>query len=183
MFIVCYRMEELVTLYYGNFSILGEWVREFAQRTSCSNQVADWTLWNQLSLTELHREHLGWNTAPKLEWGLFLLEHMLHNTANMWRKEHWRCSWGSQLEMAELAPEHPSVQTLLGTPDEEILKVAEQVYRREHAVVPSVLPCRQLWHLCSEQIFPVSWPGACADFPTQTNHDVIGTLCGDVLMM
>ena len=53
MFIIYYRMEELVTLHYGNFSILGEWVREFIRRTSCSNWVADWTLWSQLLLNEL----------------------------------------------------------------------------------------------------------------------------------
>ena len=58
MLIVYYRIEELVTLHYGNFSILGEQAREFAQRTNCSNQ------------------------------GLFLLEHMLHNVATMQRKEH-----------------------------------------------------------------------------------------------
>ena len=31
--------------------------------------------------------------------------------------------------MAKLAPEHPSVKTLLEYPDSEILKVAEQVYK------------------------------------------------------
>ena len=45
MLIVCYRMEELVTLHYGNFSILGEWVREFTQSTSCSNWVANQNLY------------------------------------------------------------------------------------------------------------------------------------------
>ena len=50
MLIICYRMEELVILHKGNFSILGEWVREFAQRTCCSNWVGDQTLWSQLFL-------------------------------------------------------------------------------------------------------------------------------------
>ena len=81
-------MEELVTLHYRNFSILGEWVREFAQRINCTNWVADQILLSQLFLNELHREHLGWSTAQKQEWGLFLLEHMLHNMAAMLRKEH-----------------------------------------------------------------------------------------------
>ena len=43
MSFVCYRMEELVILYYGNFSILGSQAGESAQRTGCSNRVADQT--------------------------------------------------------------------------------------------------------------------------------------------
>ena len=56
-------MEELVTLEYGNFAILGEWVREFAKRTDCSNRVATWTLRGQLYFNELRREHPGWSTT------------------------------------------------------------------------------------------------------------------------
>ena len=143
MLIICYRMEELVILHYGNFSILGEQAREFTQRTGCSNLVAGQTLGSQLFLNDLHREYLGWSTNQKQEWGLFLLEHMLQNMTTMQRKEHQRCSQGSESEMAELASEQPSVQNLLGSPDAEILKVAEQVYRGELAVAPSVLPCIQ----------------------------------------
>ena len=68
---------------------------------------------------------------------------MPHSAATMQRKEHQRWFQGSWLEMAKSAPEHPSVQTLLGFPDAEILKVAEQVCSGEHVVVPSVLPNRQ----------------------------------------
>ena len=50
---------------------------------------------------------------------------MLHNTASMWRKEHQRHSQALQATKV-LAPEHPSMRTLLGSPDAEILKVAEQ---------------------------------------------------------
>ena len=75
-------MEEFVTLHYGNFSILGEWAKEFTQRNG-SNWVADETLRGQMFLNELKREHLGWSTAQKQDWGLFLLEHMLHNVAAM----------------------------------------------------------------------------------------------------
>ena len=46
-------MEELVILQYGSFTILGEWTKEYAQRTNCSNWVADQTLWGQLYLSEL----------------------------------------------------------------------------------------------------------------------------------
>ena len=37
-----------------------------------------------------------------------------------------------------------------------------------------------LWHLCSEQPFLLNWPGACVDFPTKTDHDVIRASSGDV---
>ena len=57
------RMEELVTLQYGNFTILGEWVKEFAQRTGCSNRFANLTLRGPLYLNGLRKEHLGWSTA------------------------------------------------------------------------------------------------------------------------
>ena len=96
MLIICYRMEELVILYYGNFSILGSQAAEHAQRTGCLNRAADQTLQSQIFLDELHREHLGYSTAQKPEWGLFLLEHILHNMAAMWRKGHQRCSKDSR---------------------------------------------------------------------------------------
>ena len=83
----------------------------------------------QLFLNKLRKEHPGWSTAHKQEWGPFLLEYMFHNAAAMWKKEHQRHSWGLQAEMAEaMTPEHPFVWTLLGSVDSEILKVAEQVY-------------------------------------------------------
>ena len=53
-------MDKFVTLYYGNFAILGEWVKEFSRCTSCSNWFADRTLWGQIFLNELKR-------APKLD--------------------------------------------------------------------------------------------------------------------
>ena len=130
MHILYSRMEELVTLQYGSFRILGERTKKFAQRTGCSKRVANQTLWGQLYLSELRREHLGWNTAQCQEWGLFLLEHLFHNIAIMRWKEHerlsQRCSQAKQSEMAEVtAPEHPSVRTLLGSYDTTILKVAK----------------------------------------------------------
>ena len=45
-------MVELVTLQYGSFTRLGEWVKEYAQRTSWSKWVADQTLQCQLYLDE-----------------------------------------------------------------------------------------------------------------------------------
>ena len=42
----------------------------------------------------------------------------------------------------ETAPEHPSVRTLLGSTDQEILDVMEQVYRGQYEVVSSIQFCR-----------------------------------------
>ena len=72
-----------------------------------------------------------------------MLECLLHNMAAMHRKEHRRCSHGSEPGVAQLAPEHPSMWTLLGSPDAEILKVTEWVYREELVITPSVLPSKQ----------------------------------------
>ena len=127
--IICYRMEELIILYHSNFAILRERVRDFAQHTSCSNHVADRTLRSQILLDKLRREHLGWTTTHKQEWGLFLLENMLQNAASMKKEVCERCSHRSQSEKSkEEAPEHPLVRTFIGTTDEAIIQVAEQVY-------------------------------------------------------
>ena len=34
-----------------------------------------------------------------------------------------------------------------------------------------------LWHLHSEWLVPLSWPGACADIPTKTDHNVFRVSC------
>ena len=134
---VCYRMEELITLHHGNFAILGKWVKEFAQWTGCSNWVADWALQSQLLLDEMKKEHRGWNTACRQELNLFLLEWMFHNTAAMWHKKHQRQSQGLLLEPTEAALEHPSVQTLVGSRDSNLWWVIEQIYKGEYVVTPS----------------------------------------------
>ena len=41
-----------------------------------------------------------------------------------------------------MAPEHPSVRTLLGSTDQEILDVAEHVYQGQYKVALSMLPRR-----------------------------------------
>ena len=124
-------MEEWDILQYGSFTILGEWVREYAQRTSCSNQIADQTLWHQLYSSKLRRELPGWNTVQCKGWGLFLPEHLLYNTA-----------YKLQVKTAKMmVPEHPSFWTLLGSTNAEVLEVTEQVYQGEYVMAPSVLPC------------------------------------------
>ena len=81
-------MEELITLYYGNFAILGERVKDFVQCISCSNCITDRTLRSQIFLDKLKRKHLGWTTTHRKEWELFLLEFLLHSVDAMKKKEH-----------------------------------------------------------------------------------------------
>ena len=108
----------------------------------------NWLLKQSSWLDPLEPVILGWitqgapglGTTQKQEWDLFLLECMLHNVATMQRKEHQRHSWGSEPYMEESAPEHPSVWILLGSPDAEILKLVEQAYSGEFAVVPVYSP-------------------------------------------
>ena len=71
MQIVCYRMEELITLHHGNFTILGRQVKEFTQRMGCLNLVADWALQCQSFLDEMQKECPRWNTTHRQEWNLF----------------------------------------------------------------------------------------------------------------
>ena len=91
------------------------------------------------------------------DWSLFLLEWMFHNAAAMWHKKHQRHTWGLPLEPTETAPEHPSVWTLIGSQDSNLLWVMDQIYKGEYALAPSVLTCTQqedfmkeLWWKLSE---------------------------------
>ena len=92
--------------------------------------------------------------CSKTRMGPVLVGAHVHNTATMQRKEHQRYSGGSQLETTDMAPKHPSMQTLLGSPDSAILEIAEQVYRGEWVVALSILPHRQqddcMRELCQE---------------------------------
>ena len=63
-------MGELVTFQYGNFAILGEQVKEFTQRTGCSNRVANHTLRGQLYLSNLE-ENTQAGIAPKARNGVY----------------------------------------------------------------------------------------------------------------
>ena len=133
-------MEELITLYYRNFAILGDRVRDFAQQTGCSNHIVGRPLRSQIFLNELKREHWSWATVHRQEWGLFLLEYLLHNANSMRKKEHQKYSRRPQAEETEeVAPEHPSVRALLGA----IIQVAEQVYQGEWTLALSMLSYQQ----------------------------------------
>ena len=137
-------MKELIILYYGNFAILRERVRDFTWHTICSNHIADRTLRNQIFLNKLRREHPGWTTSHRQEWGLFLLQHLLHYAASMKKKECWGCSQRSQdEETEEVAPEHPSMRALLDATDDDIIQVVEQVYQGEWTLAPNVLSHHQ----------------------------------------
>ena len=137
--------------------------KKYAQRTDCSNWVVHWTLWSQLYLDEMNKECWGWNTACKQEWNLFLLERMFHNTATMWHKElqRWPCQIPLALEPSETAVENPSMWTLVGSRDAELLLVAEWIYKGKYIVVPSVFTHVQWEDLMKElqRTSLATWPG------------------------
>ena len=140
-------MEELVILQYSSFNILGTRAKSDAPWTVCSKRVTKWVLQGGLYLDELRRDYSGWSINYHQERGLFLLEGLLHNIAAMQQKEReritQRCPQAQPIEMAKVtAPAHPSVRTLLGSIDREILDIMEQVYG-EYVLAPSELPCQQ----------------------------------------
>ena len=106
-------MEELVILQYDSFVTLGERVEYDAQQTGCSYSVTDWALHGQLYLDELRRDHLSCSTSHCQEWGLFLLEHLLHNAANMQWKDRERTTKNapklSQVSQPKKWPLHTSL--------------------------------------------------------------------------
>ena len=63
-----------------------------------------------------------------------------------------------------MAPEHPSVQTLLGSMDVEILKITKRVYKGEHVTTPSVLPQWQQEECIKELCLELAWCMARAGF-------------------
>ena len=79
-----------------------------------------------------------------------LLERMFHNATAMWHKEHQRCSHGLPLEPSEAPLEHPSMQTLVGSRDTDLLQDAEQIYKGEYMVAPSMFTCTQCDNLMKE---------------------------------
>ena len=153
-------MEELITFHHSNFMILGERAKEYAWRTGCSNWVADQTLRSQLFLHKIKKECMGWNTACRQEWNLFLLERMFCNAAAVWHKELQRCPCGIPLEPSETALEHPSVQTMVGFRDADVLQVAEQIYKGKYVVAPVCSPMPNVttsWR-SYERRSPSTWP-------------------------
>ena len=156
-------MKELITSYNGNLAILGKRVKEYAQRTGCSNQVANQALWSQLFLDEMKKEHPGRNATCRQEWNLFLLERMFHNATTMWHKELQRHPCRFPLEPSETTWEHPSMWTLIGSKDANLLQVTEQIYKDGYVVAPSIFSCSQcdnlmkeLWRELSEHL---TWGG------------------------
>ena len=65
-----------------------------------------------------------------------LLEWMFHNAAAMQHREHQSCTWGLPLEPTETATQHPSVQTVVGSRDSNLLQVIEQIYKGKYMVAP-----------------------------------------------
>ena len=56
-------LEELITLQYGSFTALSEWVKQLTQRTGHSKHLTKWALRWQLDLDELDQGHIGWSVA------------------------------------------------------------------------------------------------------------------------
>ena len=81
------------------------------------------------------------------EWGLFLLEWLFHNVVAMRNREMQqhlqRCPHSPSVHDG---PIHPSMRSLLGLANEEILEVAEVVYHGWYGVALSILP-----HWCQDQ--------------------------------
>ena len=146
------RLEELVTLHFGSFAALSKWAKVLAQGTGCSKQVTECALRWQLFPEEQSKDHPDWSVTHCQEWGLFLLGHLFHNAVVMRKREMQqhlqRHPHSHQSKMAKkMAPVHPSVRSLLGSADEEMLKLAKDVYHGWYQVVPSVIP-----HQCQDQL-------------------------------
>ena len=146
------RLGKLVTLYYGSFAAPSKWTKILAQRTGCSKWVTECPLRWQLFLDNQSKNHPDWSVAHPQEWGLFLLECQIHNAVTMRKSELQqclqRCLYSHQsVTSKETAPVHQSVRSLLGSANEEILKLAEDVYCGWYQVVPSVLT-----HQCQDQL-------------------------------
>ena len=65
---------------------------------------------------------------------------MFQNTTAMWPKELQRHPCGIPLELSDTALEHPSVQTLVGSGDTDLLQVAEQYIRVSTWLCPAFSP-------------------------------------------
>ena len=117
-------LEELIVLQYGSFTALSKWVNQLAQRTRNSKHLNEWALSWQLYLDKLDRGHTGWSIAHQQEWGLLLLEWLFYTTFAMQRREQQCDRWKQTLQATaakDAAPEQPSMWTLLGFRDEDIL--------------------------------------------------------------
>ena len=95
--------------------------------------------------TSSKRDHLGWRTVCHHEWG----SSYWNICSTMWqlckggsKKDTRRHPHMQQTDMAkEMAPEHPTVRTHLGSTNQEIFGVTEWV--QEYVLAPSELPCQQ----------------------------------------
>ena len=95
-------------------------------------RVIERTLRWQLFLDELQKEFPRWKVIWHLEWRLFLLEWLFHKVATMRKREMQqylqRCLHSHQSMTAEeTAPVNPFVRSLLGSTNDEVLEVAEEV--------------------------------------------------------
>ena len=95
-----------------------------------SKWVAKWALWGQFYLDELKREHLARKNCLPSRVEALPMKVSAHNVAAVqrreWKQHMRRCPHSQETATAEeIAPEHPSIRTLLGFTDQEILGMAE----------------------------------------------------------
>ena len=136
------------SLHYGSFAALSERAKVLAQRTRCSKWVTKHALRWQLFLDEQSKDHPDWSVTHCKERGLFLPECLFHNMAVMkiremqWHLQRWPYSHQS-MTAEKTFPVYLSVKNLLGSANEEILKLGKDVYCEWYQVGTSILPC---WH-------------------------------------
>ena len=133
----------MVTLQYNSFATLGNQAKLLSQSTGCSKRVTEHAFRFQLHYDELRKTHPDWSVICHQEWGLFLLACLLHTVAYMrwweWQQIAWRHS--HQPNPAErTAPGYPSMRTLLGSTDADLLTMVEQVYWGQYEAALSMLP-------------------------------------------
>ena len=107
----------------------------------------------------MKKEHPGQDATCRQELNLFLLERMFHNATTIWHKELQRYPCGIPLEPSETALEDPSVWTLVGSEDSDLLQIAEQIYKGGYIVAPSIFSHSQCDDLMKELSEFQTWAG------------------------
>ena len=72
--IVCYGMEELITLHHGNFAILGKGQRSIHEGWAVLTKLQTNLSNASFFLDEMRMEHLGGNPVHTQECSMFFLE-------------------------------------------------------------------------------------------------------------
>ena len=143
----------MVTLQYGAFV---KWTGKYRHHYYWTLKKGSWASSSVAAIPrQAEKGTACWKVIWWQEWGLFLLEHLFHNAATMrrreWQQHTWRCSHSHQIATAKgMAPEHPLVRSLLGSMDDNILEIAEQVFWGQYEVALSSLLHRHQEQLMTE---------------------------------